>query len=563
MKIAKVNQDNNIKINHNSNPSFKGPDAFYRYLATNQAVGANAVDLCFMVIPRTGSDMIRRGPVAGLETGRREITGTVNHSLVGVYGITAGALAAALMGIDRKYGTNVNKIMAAPETLNILAENKAEQIKNNKSQVEYLKSILSEVRAFNPQSKKADKDGLVKLSNETIEKVAKHLDSTINEMPNMKKEFFKKDELSKSINAAINMIVEDTAEQTDIILKSAGNLPESKTNLKALIEDICTTSNAFNKEKVKESFMHQIEKGKDLKSNNFMRALTKHKNIKSLAGFAIAAGVGASVQPLNMYITKKRTGTDGFVGVEGRSKDTSTGFKLLKGVTAAGFGAMVLGTLKTGLKGFMSKMAFAGFWPTISQLKGVYGITIMSRLLSARDKDELRESLTKDTLGFLSWLVLGDIVNRMTAEAMDKSVLDRKSPEVAKKGFIGRAFGSILKTRDEILIETLAKNGISSTKEENGKIVAKGFREMLKDLSTIKDKEIVNLTKKRLKVLNRAQFAGYLFSGLVLGLGIPNLNIYITNKLDKKRKAQAAEQAKEIKLNPEISKDEIKSSQAA
>ena len=52
--------------------------------------------------------------------------------------------------------------------------------------------------------------------------------------------------------------------------------------------------------------------------------------------------------------------------------------------------------------------------------------------------------------------------------------------------------------------------------------------------------------KKRLRTLNEAQCAGYLFSGLVLGLGIPNLNIWITNTLDKKRKAKAAEEAKQI-----------------
>ena len=306
MQITKVNQNLNTC---NSNPEFKGgTDAFLRYLAINQAVGANAVDLSFMVIPRTTSDAIRRGPAAGLETGRREITGTVNHSLVGVYGITAGAIAAAIMGIDNKYGTNVNKIMAAPETLNILAENKAAQIKNSKSQVEYLENILSNVKAFNPQSAKADKEGFVSLSKETVEKVSKHLDTTINDMPKMKRHVFKKDDFAKAIDAAVNMIVEDTAEQTDIILKSSENLPQSRTNLKALMEDICTVSNAFNKDKVKESFKHQIEKGKGLADNNFIKALTRHKNIKSIAGFAIAAGIGASVQPLNMYITKKKTG---------------------------------------------------------------------------------------------------------------------------------------------------------------------------------------------------------------------------------------------------------------
>ena len=55
-------------------------------------------------------------------------------------------------------------------------------------------------------------------------------------------------------------------------------------------------------------------------------------------------------------------------------------------------------------------------------------------------------------------------------------------------------------------------------------------------------KDADKVTRKRLRVLNAAQVAGYLFSGLVLGLGIPNLNIYVTNMLDKKRKAQAAKQ---------------------
>lgn len=539
MKVTQVNQ--NISQNQAA-PDFRGGgSAFLQYLATNQAVGANAVDVAFMVIPRTASDTIRRGPVAGLETGRREASGTANHSLVGVYGVTAGALAAALMGIDRKYNTNVNKIMTAPETLNILAEHKAVQIRDNKTQLEYLKNILSDVEAFSPNSPKANKEGYIKLSDKTIERVAEHLDKTINEMPKMQKKLFKKDDLSKSVEAAVNMIMEDTAEQTDILLKSTSDLPKSKTNLKALVEDICTTSNAFNKDKVKEAFTEQLKAGKGIKENAFIKKLSRFKNIKSIAGFAIAAGIGMSIQPLNMYMTKKKTGQDGFVGVEGRTKDDSKGFKILKCITSAGFAAMVLGTLHTGLKGFMGKMAFKGYWPTIDQLKGVYGLTIISRLFSARDKDELRESLTKDTLGFLSWLVLGDIVNRITAETLDPSVLDRKTPEVAKRNNkVGRAYGSILKTRDEILIEALAKNNVSTTKVENGKVVAKKFKEMMKDLEKISDKEAVKLTKKRIGVLNKAQLAGYLFSGLVLGLGIPNLNIYITNKLDRKRKAQAA-----------------------
>ena len=47
--------------------------------------------------------------------------------------------------------------------------------------------------------------------------------------------------------------------------------------------------------------------------------------------------------------------------------------------------------------------------------------------------------------------------------------------------------------------------------------------------------------RRQLKVLNIAQIAGYLYSGLVLGIGIPKLNIYMTNKSEAKRKAKLAE----------------------
>lgn len=75
---------------------------------------------------------------------------------------------------------------------------------------------------------------------------------------------------------------------------------------------------------------------------------------------------------------------------------------------------------------FMDKMAFTGKMPTVNQLKGVYGVTIISRIFSARDKDELREVLTKDTLGYLSWLVLGDIINKLAADKLDKTVMNYK-----------------------------------------------------------------------------------------------------------------------------------------
>ena len=560
MKVSIVNKLNNSTIdNQNNNKSnesanFKGGDAFLRYLATNQAVGANGVDLTSMVAPRTASDMIRRGPLAGLETLRREIMGTVNDSLIGVYGIVAGSVIAATMGISNKYGVNANTIMAAPETVKILSNYKSKQINEKSTQIDYFKDVFSNFKAFNPNHEGASADGFVKLNEKQIEEVSRLMDSILkDESMDFKK--WSKNKTPNSLDSLVNKITEYTGAQSKYLLEygeapkgSAGTKEalkaseyiSSDTNLKTFLEDVYKVSDAFNKPEVKKAFEEQVQNGKSALENKFVNTLLKFKKSKAAAGFAAAAMVGLSVQPINMYLTKKKTGTDGFVGVEGRTKDDSTGFKVLKGVTAAGFGAMVLATLKTGLKGFMGKMAFKGFWPTIAQLKGVYGITIISRLLSARDKDELRESLTKDTLGFLSWLILGDIINKMTAEGLDKSVLNR-TKETDGKGFFKRVFNSTLKNRDEVLIDALASNGLATVKEVDGKHVSMSFKEMVAELDKLPE-AVRKATKKRLSVLNKAQLAGYLFSGLVLGLGIPNLNIYITNKLDKKRKAALAEE---------------------
>jgi len=542
LPISKQNE--NQQLNQQTN--FKGPvDLSLRYLATNQAVGANLVDFSFMVAPRTANDTIQRGPAAGMETGRREIMGTINDSCVGLFGAAAGALIAGTL--TDKFGTKVNKIFTAPDSLHILAENKSNQIKNNKSQLEYLKETLRQVKGYNPTGPKErlDNEGFVRLSSEAVDTIAKYYDELLNKKADFNK--WTKDSADKSRTAMMNEIIADTGAGSDYILESVDKKLQSKTNLKSLLNDIFIVSESFNKDKVKDAFKEQIKTGASVKNNSFIKGLDKFMKTRAGMGFAVSCAIGLSVQPINMYLTKLKTGQDGFVGVEGRTKDSSAGFMGLKALSSVGFFSMILSTLNmnplkfTPCK-FMDKMSFSGKMPTINQLKGIYGITIISRIFSSRDKDELREVLTKDTLGYLSWLVLGDFVNRMAASAYDsdkcKVINIKKGTENAN--YFKKMFYANLKTRDEILIKTLAEQGIKSTKEENGKIIAKSFKEMLKDLNGIKDEALKKATKKRLRVLNGAQLAGYAFSGLVLGLGIPNLNIYITNKLDAKRKAEQA-----------------------
>lgn len=73
------------------------------------------------------------------------------------------------------------------------------------------------------------------------------------------------------------------------------------------------------------------------------------------------------------------------------------------------------------------------------------------------------------------------------------------------------------------------------------------FKQLLKKLSSKQVSEAIRKeTKGKLRALSIAQVAGYLYSGLILGVGIPKLNIYMTNKSEEKRKARlAAEKAKQ------------------
>ena len=163
----------------------------------------------------------------------------------------------------------------------------------------------------------------------------------------------------------------------------------------------------------------------------------------------------------------------------------------------------------------------------------VYGITIASRLMSARDKDELRESAVKDTLGFMSLLVLGSLITKGTAKLLDKSGSLINMAKNDGQGFFRWMTNSSLKTRDEVLYSALKKHGISTVKD--GKALK--FSELMKLLP--KDDK---LTRVKLRNLNIAQLVGYEYSAVVLGFGIPKLNDYMTKKNEAKRLAKLAAQ---------------------
>ena len=171
----------------------------------------------------------------------------------------------------------------------------------------------------------------------------------------------------------------------------------------------------------------------------------------------------------------------------------------------------------------------------MDQLKLVYGMTIASRLVAARDKDELRESAVKDSLGFLNLLVLGALVSKGSAKLLDKSKSLINIKEGDGKNFWSWLKNSTLKSRDEVLLSELRAHGKDVIKDGR----ALTFKELMKLVKTL-PVDVQKSLKGKLNVLNISQVIGYLYSGLVLGLGVPALNAHMTAKSDAKFKAKAA-----------------------
>lgn len=524
------------KQKQQSQPRFTGaPETaatlLLRFLDTNQAIGANSVDLCSMVIPRTVYDFHKRGADAGVETARRESMGTINHSLVGVYGTLGGMLvASALNRRFKNYNLRVDKLFADNATTDILARYRLNSLrKEPKPEVSNVKSYLNEVfdnlKVYNPANKDAV-DGWVGIKGKERDLVIEKLEDLLK---NGKKDQIDKD----SLNYIKNLLVSSTGGEKQVKLEffKDGKLEKKATNnLSTFIENLHNVSKVYMKKDIEEIFKNSV----DIDSNAFVNALKSMNLKRSVIGLGIATAIGVSTQPINKYLTFKKTGQTGFVGVEGREEDHSTKFKIMKTVAGILLAGAAISTITTKPSEFLSKIQFKGMLPTVDQLKLVYGMTIGSRLLAARDKDELRESAIKDSLGFLNLLVLGALVAKGSAKLLDKSKSLITLKPNSGKGFVNWLKNSTLRNRDEVLLTELKAHGKEVIKD--GKALT--FKELMKLAETLPT-DVQKSLKGKLRVLNLSQAIGYLYSGLVLGVGVPALNAHMTAKSDAKYKAIA------------------------
>lgn len=529
MQVSKLNIQNNYpqqnrnsneQQNYNNKQNFGGAfdcvSLALRFLDTNQAWGATAVDVGSMVLPRTAVDF-QRGVDAGLETATRESSSSANHALVGVYGALAGLMLAS--GFNSKFGIKFNNIFAGDKILDNLSKSWHEEVQagNSNPLRKHLEKVVGSIEGFNPSK---SKEGWVGIPEDTQKLIVDRLEKDLKASDKTK--------ISKETEHYVHsLITSSTGAEAKMRLKGA---KENVTglDLKTMLENVYSVTKTFTTDKVGKIF----KETKDLSANDYIKSMKKFNKMRSLLGVGIAGAIGVSIQPINRYLTKRRTGEDKFVG--GGEKDDSFGFKVRKTLAAVGFGTGAFACISTNPKEIIPRLQFRGMIPSLNQFKAIYGLTIMSRFLSARNDNELIESSVKDIFGFANWLILGSVVSKGVANALDKDLINIKDGD--GKGFFKWLKNSSVKTRDEVLLSSLQKSGVDVVKD--GKALT--YSEMLKKIPAT-DK----LTKVKLRKLNIAQVAGYLYSGVVLGYGIPKLNAYMTNRRMAKQAALDAAKAQE------------------
>ena len=485
-RIQNISQNSITKAKHNNKEqSFKGVGTLaLRTLNNSPAVGACAVDLCSMVIPRTAIEWKNRGTQSGIETAIREGTSNLIHTCVGLIGLGAATLMS--VGFNKDYNVKAQNIFASGDTI----DNMFGLWKKSKlSQTKFFEGFVDNLSGLDGTKWKSISSAT---KPEIVEKMVSLAEKTkqLASVKGADKKSLTKD-IKELKSAIVGQVIKDTGAQATFKLKSTGGKTKTlSSNFSELLDNAVLISNSLKDKSVK-----QLPK--------FVSSLKKNKAASTALGMGICALLCISVQPFNRWLTKRRTGSDGFVGVENDKDDDNKEqktkkiqpYKIAKTVAGLAFPLAAIRTIGP-FPNLLSNIQFNSKVPTINQFKFLYGGTIGSRFLSARDGNELREAAIKDTLGFTNWLILGGMVSKLTARGLGgKELINNPVKQEGKKGL--KYFGQWLtqatvKSFDEVLMPKAKE----ITKD--GKMMK--FSEILKKA----DPE----TRKKIRTIGIAQVAG-------------------------------------------------------
>lgn len=165
--------------------------------------------------------------------------------------------------------------------------------------------------------------------------------------------------------------------------------------------------------------------------SKFEKQIEKFVNKKSLIGLAIVIPLAASMQSINRWITRVRSGQEGapiykdFVSKKNK-REMSAGEKTKFWLNKIGAAALMVGVAyaslkdKSSLKNIFKGLQFTKNMPTMDQCRWIATATFASRMLASEDPNELKEVKWRDIATFMSLYMLCDYVPKGVASLIKK-----------------------------------------------------------------------------------------------------------------------------------------------
>lgn len=504
------------KQNH-TYPVFRGPlDGLLTQtlitIDTNPMVNAALIDIFAMVIPRTYVDTKERNKYAGTETFLRELAGTFIVCLSsGIFAKWIARLYNKLYKPEIKINPNS---WVSDSSLALMHHS---WTSNKGNTYKYVSDILSNLRGNDGKEisrwRNIDWKHIEWTDDKNWTKF-KWNSAKFNNIQNRLKS-------EEGIVQTLNRIIEEDYSPKDVkqVLKIVEhrivNALKAGNSVNARLEDKSLDTSVNRLLRDMYDLGKNVFKNKNINVESAIEKLQKSNKVKTLGALAIASTLGLSNQYINRQITKKRTGTDAFVGEVDYDKikeskicerKNNPEFWLLKILASTGIVALAAIVMKIkSPKDFIKKLEFTSAITSGNAIKTVYTATLAGRFLAASNETELRESVTRDYLGFLNWLVFGGFVAKGVANLLD---------------------------RNQSKLFNIHKEG-------------KGIKHWLSEISLKSHAEIAakgnDFAKKNIWKLNLAHGAGLIYSTVALGILLPLLNVAVTRHRHNKIKEKNAD----------------------
>lgn len=486
--------------NINNNIAFKGPldgtlTNILRACDTNEMVNAVGLDVGAMVIPRSYYDTKARNEFAGAETFFREISGTFINC------ISAGLFAQIISKIASKFVMKNTITNPASwynnDSLNTLQ--KAWDKTNNTK--DYVKTVFEHLSGRDGHKFNEFKDINWNTIEWIDEKIWDKIDWKNDKYKGIQNKLKTKEDFINTFADFIedkNINKDDKKNVLSIMEKRMTNALQAGRANKVELDGHIWETSLWNILRDTQDMARDIFTNKNVTTSDAIKKIKKVNNIKAYGAITLACLLGLTNQALNRKITEKRTGKKGFVGDVDFTKETHNNTKDKNLIwKKLGASALMIGMVASvmrvkNFKDFLKKLEFTGPITSGNAIKTVYGANIVGRFMAADNGTELRESMTRDYLGFLNWLVFG--------------------------GFAAKGVGNLLDKKGNTLFN-YSKEG-------------KGLKHWLNNMTLKTHNEIASkgkdFAKKNMWKINTANASGIVYSAITLGILLPMLNKKVT-----------------------------------